>query len=115
MSSFPSSLLLSIALCLLATPSSAVEPKKEESPGFKKQYVGIFTKSSPKQQVILRQPTLRQLGDRAFLVGTSVNYDARLEFKKRLSEDRPIVRWVALTEVIEMYEFDNIDEYRDKE
>jgi hypothetical protein len=115
MSSFRWFLLLSIGLCLLVTPSSAVEQKKEEPPGFKKQYVGIFTKSSPKQQVILRQPTLRQLGDRAFLVGTSMTYDGRLEYKQRLSEDKPIIRWVALTEVIEMYEFDNINEYRDKE
>ena len=107
-------LLPLIGGCLLVLPSSAEEPKKE-SPAFTKQYLGIFTRSAPKQQIIIQHAKLRQLGGRTFLVGTSVKYDSRfVDPKDRLEPNKAVVRWVLLAEVIEMYEFDDVAGYQEK-
>jgi hypothetical protein len=82
-------------------------------PAFK-QYVGIYTKNKPKHQVILQQPKVKQLGDRAFLVGTPVEYASNFVEKpnSRLTPEKEVIRWIALSEVVEMYEFDDIKGYQ---
>jgi hypothetical protein len=103
---------LSIAPPLLA-PCSFADEAKEARPTFK-QYVGVYTRSSPKHQVILQQLKVRRLGDRDFLVGTPVEYETGFteEPKSRLTASKAVVKWIALAEVIGMYEFDDIRGYR---
>jgi len=89
-----------------ASPADA--PKKEVLSTFK-EYVAIYTKSDPKLRVILLQPKVKQLGDRAFLVGTPVEYVAD---PRGLTPHKALVRWIALAEVLEMYEFDDVKGYQ---
>jgi hypothetical protein len=112
MSTFRWLLPVSVALCLLVRVSPADEPKKEVPPAFK-EYVGIYTKSDPKVLIILQQPKVKQLGDRAFLVGTPVHVVAISEEPGVMLEpNKVIVRWIALAEVLAMYEFDDAKGYR---
>src|SRR5262245_47735771 len=107
MNTFRWLLPVSVAVCLLARASPADEPKKEVPPAFK-EYVGIYTKSDPKLLIILQHPTVKQLGDRAFLVGTPVQVASTSEEPGIILEpDKAIVRWIALAEVLAMYEFDD--------
>jgi hypothetical protein len=99
---------VSVAVCLLVGASPADEPKKEVPSAFK-EYVAIYTKSDPKRRVILHQPKVKQLGDRAFLVGTPVEYFAD---PRGLTPEKALVRWIVLAEVLEMYEFDDVKGYQ---
>jgi len=105
----PYLLLLSlIALLAISAPSFAQEPKKEASPAFK-QYLGVYTKNAPQQQIVLQHAKIKQLGDRTFLVGTPV---AVKENSTKLEARKDVVWWIALSEVTEFYEFEEVRGYR---
>jgi hypothetical protein len=86
--------------------------KKVEKPPVFKEYVSINIKSNPPTPVILQHAKVKQLGDRTFVVGTPVRVTLILEQPKaRLIPDKAFVRWIALAEVVEMYEFDDVKGY----
>jgi hypothetical protein len=93
-------LVLLTSLTAFAVVATAQEPKKEK-PALKK-YVGVYTKTYPKKQIILQDPKIRQLGNHTFLVGTPVGVSMNgTKFTPKQG-----VSWsVALSEVIEFYEF----------
>jgi hypothetical protein len=110
MARFLASLLLPslLAFIVTGTHSSAQEPKKEAPAAFK-QYLGVYTKSFPQQQIVLQHARVTKRGDRTFLVGTPVAVE---ENSTRLTANKDVVWWVALAEVAEFYEFDDLKGYR---
>ena len=103
----PVSALLALLACsILAGPAAAQDGKKDDAAKFK-QYVGVYTRNQP--QLVLKNPAVRQLGDRSFLVGTPVDVE---ENATRLTARTGVVWWVALAEVTEFYEFDDARGYK---
>ncbi len=94
--------MLFVLVCLAG--SAPANDPKTDAPALKK-YVGVYTRSQPKTQLILQNPKIRLLANRPFLVGTPVNY---LPADEELQPFKNAVRWVAWEEVIEFYEFDNV-------
>jgi hypothetical protein len=94
-------------LALVVCTAGIAQDKKDDSSRFK-QYVGVYTRHSA-QQLVLKNPAIRQLGDRSFLVGTPVDVE---ENATRLTARSGVVWWVGLSEVTEFYEFDDARGYR---
>src|SRR5262249_47029961 len=96
------------ALLAISAHSSA-QPQQPQKPFAFKQYLGVYTKSSPQEQIILQGAKIHQLGDRAFLLGTPVAVE---ENSTKLTANKDVNWWIALAEVTEFYEFDDIKGYR---
>jgi hypothetical protein len=101
-------LLSTLSASVASADSSAQEPKKEAAVSFK-QYLGVYTKRSPQQQIVLQRARVQHLGGRAFLVGTPVAVE---DNARRLSPRTGMVWWIALRDVTEFYEFDDLRGYR---
>jgi hypothetical protein len=79
---------------------------KKDPPELKK-YVGLYTRTQPKAQLILLSPKMREMAGRRFLVGTPVEYVPD-RTDPELRPFKNAVRWVAWEEIIEFYEFENV-------
>ena len=98
--------ILVLGLVLTGTASIAEDKKKE--PTELKKYIGLYTRTQPKAQLIMQAPKIREMAGRTFLVGTPVEFIPQ----RTNSELRPFknaVRWVAWEEIIEFYEFDSVN------
>jgi hypothetical protein len=94
---------------VMITCCSAQDAKKESAPPMFKKYLGIYTKNSPQQQLILHDATVKYIGERAFLVGAPVLLE---ENSTKVTVNKDVRRWVALSEVVEFYEFEDLKGYR---
>jgi hypothetical protein len=95
-------------LVAAATLAPAAGQEKKDDAGRFKAYVGVYTRHSA-QQLVLKNPAVKQLGDRSFLVGTPVDVE---DNGTRLTARTGTVWWVGLSEVTEFYEFDDARGYR---
>jgi hypothetical protein len=96
------------ALCLvIGGTAGRAEDKKKDSSELKK-YIGLYTRTQPKAQLILQGPKIREMAGRTFLVGTPVEYIPQ-RTNPELRPFKNAVRWVAWEEIIEFYEFDTIN------
>jgi hypothetical protein len=103
--------LLLIAALLQRATASADEPKREAAPEFKN-LLAVSVKGRGKTPVILKDVRVRQLGERAFLVGTPCEYVVdKDKGQVSLQPDMEIVRWLPVGEVAEFYEFKDYDGY----
>ena len=98
-----------IGLVAINAYSSTQGPKKDGTAAFKR-YVGVYTKKFPLQQMVLQNARIKQLGNRAFLVGTPVG---EANNSRKLTTRNSVVWWLPLSEVTEFYEFDDSKGYRD--
>jgi hypothetical protein len=101
-------LLAVVALVAFSTRGYA-QPQQPQKPVAFKQYLGVYTKSSPQQQIVLESARIHQLGDRTFLLGTPVAVE---ENSTKLTARKGVIWWIALAEVTEFYEFDDVKGYR---
>jgi hypothetical protein len=97
-----------VLLVAAAALAPAAGQEKKDDPARFKAYVGVYTRHNP-QQIVLKNPAVRQLGDRSFLVGTPADVE---DNGTRLSARNGVVWWVGLSEVTEFYEFDDARGYR---